>query len=302
MNAHRILPAACLALMATVAAAIAGPPARAPQAKPAKQEASKSEFLRVSRDADGQPLALQAAIVRCVREGRARRGPVVDLVATVHVAEKGYYEQLNREFAKYDVVLYELVAPEGTRVPKGGGRKSESPVSFLQNGMKRMLELEFQLDVVDYTRDNLVHADMSPEQFAASMQRRGESMLGTFLRMMGYALTQQHGQGSATDAQLLLALFDKDRAMALKRVLAEQFEQMGGSLLAINGPDGSTIITERNKVALAVLRKQIAAGKRRIAVFYGAGHMPDMQERLRDDFGLTSSGTRWLDAWRLKGS
>ncbi len=302
MNAHRILPPACLVLMATVAAAVAGPPARTPQEKTAKPEASKSEFLRVLRDADGRPLALQAAIVRCVPKGRARKGPIVDLVAAVHVAEKGYFEKLNREFAKYDVVLYELVAPEGTRVPKGGAGRNESPVSFLQNGVKRMLELEFQLDVVDYTRDNLVHADMSPKEFAASMQRRGESMLGTFLRMMGYAMAQQHGQGNATDAQLLLALFDKDRAMALKRVLAGQFEQMGGSLLAINGPNGSTIITERNKVALTVLRKQIAAGKKKIAIFYGAGHMPDMQKRLRDEFGLTPSGTRWLDAWPLKGS
>ena len=53
----------------------------------------------------------------------------------------------------------------------------------------------------------------------------------------------------------------------------------------MEGPKGSTLISGRNKVALDVLRKEIAAGKKKIAIFYGAGHMPDFQKRLRDDFG-----------------
>ena len=51
--------------------------------------------------------------------------------------------------------------------------------------MTRLLELEFQLRGIDYTADNLVHADMSPEQFAESMRRRGESMFQLFFRMLG---------------------------------------------------------------------------------------------------------------------
>jgi hypothetical protein len=87
----------------------------------------------------------------------------------------------------------------------------------------------------------------------------------------------------------------------MKRVLAEQFEDLEGSLTAISGPEGSTLISERNKVALAVLRKQIGAGKRKLAIFYGAGHMFDFEERLHDDFGLAPVSTRWLTAWDLKG-
>jgi hypothetical protein len=191
-----------------------------------------------------------------------------------------------------------LVAPKGTRVPKGG-TESRHPVSMLQHFMGDVLELTFQLDEVDYRRKNMVHADMSPEQFAKSMQDRGESMFGMFLRMMGYATAQQN-KNATTDAQLLMALFDKNRALALKRVMAEQFQDMEGSLLAINGPEGSTIISERNKVALDELRKQIKDGKKKLAVFYGAGHMPDFQKRLVDDFGLKRENTRWLVAWDLK--
>lgn len=265
-----------------------------------KKKTEKDRFVRLARGADDSPLALEAAIVHCVPLDRGRRGPTVDLVAAVHVAEKSYYELLNREFRNYDVVLYELVAAKGTRVPRGGG-SGGSPVSLLQRAMKDVLELEFQLDKIDYTRKNMIHADMSPEQFAKSMRQRGESVFTMFLRMFGYALARQsQGSGTSTDAQLLMALFDKNRALALKRLMAEQFEDMEGTLVALDGPDGSTIISERNKVALEVLRKQLAAGKKNIAIFYGAGHMSDLQKRLRDDFGLTPVRTRWVVAWNLK--
>ncbi len=77
---------------------------------------------------------------------------------------------------------------------------------------------------------------------------------------------------------MLVALFDAKRSHKLKQIMAEQFEGMDGMMEAIEGPDGSTIISERNKVALAGLKEQIAAGKKRIGIFYGAGHMPDMEQ------------------------
>jgi hypothetical protein len=69
----------------------------------------------------------------------------------------------------------------------------------------------------------------------------------------------------------------------------------------LEGPGGSTLISGRNAIALKVLRKQIDDGKRKIAIFYGGGHMPDMDKHLRDDFGLVPVETRWLTAWDLKG-
>ena len=283
----------------------AEPPVKQPAKPPATASVRppKSQFLRLVRGQGNRPLALEAAIVRCVPADNRKAAVTVDLVSAVHVGEKRYYAQLNREFAGYDVVLYELIAREGTKIPKGSDG-SNNPLSMIQRGMKDLLELEFQLHEIDYTRPNMVRADMTPEQFAQSMKDRGESVLGMFLRMMGNAMAQQaDSSDQPSEAQLLAALFDKNRALALKRVMAEQFEDMEGSLMALDGPEGSTLIGQRNKVALDGLRKQIAAGKRKIAIFYGAGHMTDMQKRLRDDFGLVPAGDpRWLVAWDLKGA
>jgi len=300
MNYRKTMLAVWQAVLLASLAAAAEQSSTGRQQAEAPKPKEKSQYLRLLRNAQQNPVALQAAIVRFAHKDRNHKGPTVDLVAAVHVAEKGYYEQLNRRFTEYDAVLYELVAPKGTRI--ANGQTSGSPVSFLQNAMKQMLELEFQLDSIDYSPENLVHADMSPEQFAKSMQQRGESVAGMFLRMMGYAMARQHGSEKLNDGQLLLALLDKNRALALKRILAEQFEEMEGSLLAIDGPGGSTIISERNRVVMDVLRKQIAADKKTIAVFYGAGHMPDMQQRLCDEFGLTPIDTHWLDAWNLRAA
>jgi len=273
-----------------------------PADSPPQEKKQADKFLRLLRDSDKVPIALQAAIVRCAPSDRGTKGPTIDLVAAVHVAEKSYYDLLNREFRKYDAVLYELVAPEGTKIPKGG-RSGGSPVSIIQQGMKNVLELEFQLEQIDYTRENMVHADMSPDQFADSMRNRGESFFTMFLRMMGYAIAQENRSGGkSTDMQLLMAFFDKNRAMALKRVMAAQFEDMEGMLLAIDGPKGSTMIGERNKVALRTLRKQLTTGGQKFAIFYGAGHMPDLQKRLRKDFGLVPISVRWVIAWNLKSA
>lgn len=270
---------------------------RSDKAMPTDEEASA--FVRLSRDSKKQPLALETAVVSHVPRDCGQSGPSVDLVAAVHVADKGYYDELNRLFEQYEVVLYEMIAPEGARIPKGGGPPSSHPISVFQHTLTRFLDLEFQLRAVDYTKKNMIHADMSPEQFAVAMRQRGESFWTIVARVMGHALAQDKDY-TVADARLLMALFDRNQALALKRVLAEEFLDLEGSVQAIEGPNGSAIISDRNRVALRVLRKQIDAGKQKIAIFYGAGHMPDLQQRLRDEFSLTPIRTRWLVAWNLK--
>jgi hypothetical protein len=288
-------PSACEALQAEERSA-----ARQPES--AKKGAEEQpRFIRVTRDDDDNPTALQTSTVRYIAPDEPREGLTVDLIGVVHIGERDYYRQLNQQFKQYDAVLYELVAPEGTRVPKKGTKKSSHPVGMLQTAMKDLLELSFQLDHVDYHQDNLVHADMSPDDFSKSMANRGESVWEIFLRMLAQGMVQQGKQGKGvSDGDLLLALFDRNRALALKRIMAQQFEDLGGAMAALDGPEGSTLITERNKKALEVLKKKIDSGAKRLAIFYGAGHMPDMSQRLESDFGLQREDEQWLTAWDLR--
>ncbi len=272
-----------------------------------RQAPMGEKWVRIQHDKQGEPLAMQTAIVRYVPrevvEDPSKDPLTVDLVGAVHIGDRAYYRELNRRFRQYDALLYELVAPEGTYVPRGHGTSNSNPLGAMQNAMKNMLEVEHQLEQVDYTRPNFVHADLSPQEFMQSMKRRDESFMKMYFRMLGQALAQQSQQsvqGESADLDFFSALFAKDRARQLKIAMAKQFGSMEAFLAGMSGPEGSTLITERNKRALQVLRQQMDAGKRKLAIFYGAGHLTDMQQQLMEQFDFVPVKTTWIDAWDLR--
>ena len=277
------------------------PDAQAKESKGAKDKRPSEQFMRVRKDRRGEPQSMETAVVSYVAADGSKPDVQVDLVGAIHVGDKAYYDELNKLFESYDAVLYELVAPEGTKIPKEGRKGgSTHPVGAMQDGLKTLLGLDHQLDCIDYTKANFVHADMSPDEFEKTMAERGESFMQMFFRLMGAGLAQQ-GQGGTSDAAILMALFASpaERTHRLKVEFAKQMGAMEGQMDALNGADGSTIITERNKKAFAVLDRELKAGKKKIAVFYGAGHLPDMDERLVRDFQMKRTGQKWLTAWSL---
>jgi hypothetical protein len=262
-----------------------------------KNQFDTSNFIHIRRDAKKKPLALETSIVRYAAKDQKSDAATVDLVAAFHVGDKKYYDDLNAAFEKYDVVLYELVAPPGTKVPKGGA-KNDSTLSKIQKFLKDTLALEFQLECIDYTKENFVHADMSAEDIAKSMEEKGETVFSIFSQLMSRSMEEQAKQNDDGGMELFFAFLSDDRALALKRAFANQLEK--DDSLAVLDSVGSTLIRGRNAVALDVLRKQIEGGKKKIAIFYGAGHMPDFDKRLREDFKLEPDKPRWITAWAME--
>ena len=176
-----------------------------------------------------------------------------------------------------------------------------SPVSTIQVGLKDALELTFQLDEIDYGAENFVHADMTPQEFFDTMNARNEGLMQMLFRSIGSGLAMQSSGQSAGDIDLLAAIVSDDRAKAMRRAFADQMQMMDGQMAALTGEDGkSTLITERNAKAFKVLDREIAAGKKKLAIFYGAGHLQDMHERLVNEYGMEAVETEWLNAWELQ--
>ena len=261
-----------------------------------KEGGAAPEFVRVLKRG-GVPKALQTAVATYRKPG-AVDGVEVVLVGAVHIGEAAYYHKLNELFKTYDALLYELVSEPGMGVPDPEER-GISPISTIQVGMKNSLELTFQLDEIDYAAKNFVHADMTPNEFFDTMEARQEGVLQMFFRSLGSGIAMQSA-GKGGDVGLLAALVSDDRAKGLRRAFAEQLQMMDGQMAAITGEDGkSTLITERNAKAFKVLDAQIKAGKKKLGIFYGAGHLKDMHQRLIDDYGMELVETKWLDAWGL---
>ena len=301
----------------------------AEQAKPASELPEKFIRMTMNPERPRIPQSLDTSIIRFVPtdEKLAKAGVTVDLIGAIHIGDKAYFQKLDNSFKKYDALLYEMVAEkdEAGGSPKrwkdrdkpeprttggsdsGSGAEEKSfevgmtVIGGMQLGAKDMLGLSFQLDGIDYDAPNMVHADMSPEEFAQKMKERGESFFTMFMQLFMEGLAQQRAnkQGGASDFALLFAFFSSDRELALKRVMAQQFATTD-ILATLGGEKGSTIITERNLIALEVLREQLAKGKKRIGIFYGAGHLGDMSRRLVSDLGMKFTGEKWVEAWDLR--
>ena len=290
-----------LLMIAWSLATLAGRPllaADAPAKPAAKVDALDTEpaqWMRFSEDNKGNG-KLEIGIGTYQNDD----GVKVHLIGAVHVADRKYYSDLNKLFEKYDALLYEMVKPQGAGAPKPG-QKSRSMVGIFQKLLKDVLELDYQLDGVDYQKKNFVHADLDAETFEKLQAERGESMMGLMLQQMlkDFAKNMEGKGGDQANQpnmlDLLSALNAPDRAKRFKLILGRSFGQMEEQ---IAGFQGTVLVTERNKKALAVLKDEIRGGKKNIGVFYGAAHMPDLEMRLAL-MGFKRTGMEYMVAWDI---
>jgi len=229
-------------------------------------------------------------------------GVAVTLFAALHVADRKYYARMQELFRECDALLYEMVRDREVDMTAQVG--TDNPLSQLQIGMKRVLGLEFQLEAIDYSEPNFVHADLDPETFFRLQEERGESILGLMLQaiLAEQARQANNPQATVSGLQLLMAFLSSDRAHALKLLLGQQMEQMEAMLAGIDqGADGkgSVLVQGRNEYAVRVLEDEIKRGRRKLGIFYGAGHMPDFERRL-EVLGFKKSHEHWLVAWDIR--
>jgi hypothetical protein len=228
----------------------------------AAAQPTPESFIRIERDENREPVALQTAIAKYVPVGSAT-GVEIDLVAVVHIGEQAYYRRLNRELQKYDAVLYELVAPEGTKPTRGGERNSDNPLAMLQQVMKLVLRLEHQLEVVDYGKTNFIHADLSLDGLRKAMKDRGEDEMTVILKVF-VELMQKMREGAdkpgsqAPDINLLELLLNPSK---LKRIFAEQLVEAGGDA-GFGRTFNQLVVIDRNKACLEVLKQQFEGGQK----------------------------------------
>ena len=281
----------------------------------AEEVKEPDNFVRFTDEKGGG--RLETAVVTYKNEA----GVELKLVSAIHIGERSYFEELAKDFEADDAVLYELVKEKDAPLPGPGAirRKTEEgggddgpaggmkAVGDLQRLLKDTLNLEFQLDVIDYTRKNFVHADMDREQFEKAQAERGESFETMMLQQLMAAMRKPAPEalpaGGDADEMLrdLVRLVTRpDMERQVKTMLAKQMGQMQDAAMGLDGPGGSVILTERNKAAVKVLEETLKAGdKKKISVFYGAAHMPDLAKRVRE-LGFKPAGpAEWKKAWDL---
>jgi hypothetical protein len=263
------------------------------EAPPATQATSdESRFLRFTEDGKDRGRLEVAQI-----SYRNDAGVIIKLVSAVHVADAAYYAEVDKALADTQVVLYEMVKAKDSPPPVKG-QHSDHAVAQLQHVLKDTLGLDYQLDDIDYTRPNFVHADMDAETFMKLQDERGESfasmMLQGILRSISDPTAQRVYDGEPTD--MVDFMTRPDGEMQLKLILARRLGDIERDAMGLNMLNGTVILTERNKAVIAKLKETLASGKKDIAIFYGAAHMSDLSSRI-EKMGFKPVATKWRTAW-----
>lgn len=254
---------------------------------------SAGDFLRFERLA-----AARAQLQTSVRRYRLESsGQVVSLVGAVHIADREYYREIQEELDSHDLTLFEMVGDPDHR-PDPEIQQRLSSIGQLQMMMEQLLEFTHQMHAIDYKRKNLRHADLTGLQFARALREKGLFNFSAqgLLRGIGPAFLQ----GLAVQAAMRGN--DDQSVNRLRWQMAKSMTQLDTQmgLLGvedIENPD-DLIIGIRNDHAWKVLEEALPEGHRRIAIFYGAAHLPDFQRRLLKS-GWVLEETRWIGAWNI---
>lgn len=270
------------------------------------------------------------------RTFRSREGSrTVLLAGAVHIGDFTYYRRLQRLLDAQDLVLYEgigsepdgidlssFVPPDPERrvretarpLRPGTLRTSDAaeadPLTRLQGLMGESLDLTFQRDGIDYDRSWWVAADVTLADLRRSFAERETSILADI-----FAGGTARAQAQAREI-LARALRDAAASAVTGKRLKDVWKETFARLLAVemNGAGGGAsdappeprtvqeevLIVRRNEAVMRRLDQALRApGVHAIAIFYGAGHAPDFERRLRAR-GFAPVRDEWLPAWDIR--
>ena len=181
----------------------------------------------------------------------------------------------------------------------------------MQSSLAASLGLVFQLEAIDYDRTNFRNSDLSVGQLRGliARQRAGAGEVGATQSFE--SLLQILEGGSLLDVVLQVGLRflganPKLQAMS-KLALIETIAQMKGDPSQLRGLPPqmkqllAVLIEQRNQKVVDDLKAELREMSRdsSIAVFYGTGHMPDLEMRLRKQLRYKPAEQQWLTAFSV---
>lgn len=197
-----------------------------------------------------------------------------------------------------DITLGDEPAPDPMALSKDDG---------LQSQLAEALGMEFQLDAMDYGLPNWRCSDMDMDELNRRLADRGLDfgvMGGTLAgsSLPAKAIKLLLGVMKMADSFMDGAITDTFKVVMIEMLGDPALTDM--SLQQLGAGFGEVIINERNQVPLNDLKALIEQDPpvKSVAIFYGAGHMSDLDRRLRELGYLPDAGPqgeRWLTGMRV---
>lgn len=261
--------------------------------------AEPTDFIRVVEDE--KQAQLQTSITT-YRKGDTS----ITLIGAIHIADEDYFQALNKEFTKYPVLLFELIGGENAAKTLNGkpGEKEEAADGRPAEGLRGLygsfastMQLAEQIDLIDYTKENFVHADLTMAEYQKLTEGKSDEVLAFALQTSVKGSEISGKPFGGMDMGLVMRAILSGDSTGLKLQYMTLMEQGDESTAALTGKN--LVISDRNDKCFAVLAEQRKKGAQKIGIFYGAAHFPDMERRLLAD-GFEQVQHDWLTAWHVK--
>ena len=249
--------------------------------------------------------------------------PVICLAAVAHIGDSNYYRALQQHLDEQPLVLFEGVGrPDAGDEPapaKGSGphnpwMRHATEDSSLQSTMASSLGLVFQLEAIDYDRAHFRNSDLSLRQIQRLLSgppagapgggdAKPNAQFAVLMQVMdGHSLLGMIAQFGMR----LVGSSPKLQAMT-KLMLIEVFGQLNGDFTKMGAASPEikellrVLIESRNQVVLDDLKAELKKARppTSLAVFYGAGHMGDLEKRLTRELHYRPRADRWLTAFTV---
>ncbi len=169
----------------------------------------------------------------------------------------------------------------------------------LQARLARALGLEFQLTGIDYDRANWRDSDLSVDEVQKRLEDAGASGDALFSLLDGSSFASQF-------VGFMLGFIEHNPRLSLtmKVMMVEMLSNSDAVLAGAGAQNASmnammkVIVHDRNEAVLSDLRRLIADEKsvRSVALFYGAGHLPGLEDRLTHEMGYRFDRAEWFTA------
>lgn len=299
-----------LTLLLAVVALTSGCHTPSHQATSATVFAPPAPYVRASNNASNT-LELQIAARRFTAP--RGKGPVVWLTGVSHIGTSNYFAQLQRHLDGQTLVLFEGVGEHSQDFKRSQEEKAADAAAAkaggagLQSSLASSLGLVFQLDTIDYDRPNFRHSDLSIREIRELLAEPRGSGGGDAANDFDNLLSMMQGDSFMNIVMQfglgILASSPKLQAMS-KVTLIEVITEMGGdpSRIGALSPELKqlleVLIAKRNQRViddLKVAMKEVGP-KGSISVFYGTGHMNEMETRLRKELHYQPVEDVWFPA------
>lgn len=285
-------------LLLLAAALFAIAPLRAEPPPSAKAVA----FLRTA-DLPGGTRGLQTASTEYRPATGA--GPSVWLVGVAHLGTTEYFQALQQRLDRQTAVLYEGI---GIHDVKAHGPGAMARDAGIQTTLANALGLKFQLDAIDYRRASFINSDLHAPELQQEVKKRDPAAAGSSEETVNQLVDALQGTGVMGGAltQMIGFLGSSPQMREMTKGMLIEVLGQAGELIDVAknlSPDVKdlfdVILTQRNAVVIADLQKQLAkrAPTESVAIFYGAAHMDEIAQRLRDELHYSPAKTEWDTAF-----